>query len=102
MIGDIVSVRAAGAGLEKRRRIGITDAELVEVTDQLARVREGEPAIKLKSIRTARNAGVRCILLSHAKQLRELQLICRAPGMTNDETNPNDRIPRFIAGVVVT
>src|SRR3954451_21441563 len=56
MIGNIVAVRTARAGLEKRRRVGVTDAELIEITDQLPRLSERKIPIELQSVGAAGDA----------------------------------------------
>ncbi len=56
VIDDVVAVRAAGAGLEKRRAVEVRDAQRGEVRDDLARLVEGEPLVKLDAVGRGGNA----------------------------------------------
>src|SRR4029453_16752119 len=50
MISDVVAVQALGASLKIGRRINIAHAQLVQIRQDLARLRKREPPIKLQSV----------------------------------------------------
>ena len=55
VIYDVVSVHAAGAGLEARRNVAMTDSKIRQIGNDLSCLREGEVAIELQAIGRARN-----------------------------------------------
>ena len=55
-INDVVSVTAALARFQNRRRVDVADAELREVWDDLSRVGKGEAGVELDAVRRSRHA----------------------------------------------
>ncbi len=58
MTRDIVSVHTARPGLEDRRGVKVSDAELLEVADHVLRVGEGEAFVHLHPIGGDRDPGI--------------------------------------------
>jgi hypothetical protein len=50
VVSDIVSMLAAGAGLEDGRRINVGDAQRVQVSDEPPRIFKSEAGIELQPI----------------------------------------------------
>src|SRR5262249_39929910 len=51
VVSDVVTVHAAGTGLQNGRRVNVRDAERVQIADETARVLKTESGIELQTIR---------------------------------------------------
>ena len=56
VIGNVVAVQTVRAGLKIGRRINVAHAERAQIRNDLARLREGEPAVELQPVGAGRNS----------------------------------------------
>src|SRR5262249_13663632 len=59
VVGDVVAVAAAGAGLQNGRGVAVADAQGVQIRDEVAGVAEGEVAVELEAVGRRRDATQR-------------------------------------------
>jgi hypothetical protein len=51
MVSDVITVRAAGAGLENGRRINMRDAQRMQISYKPPRILKAEAGVELQTIR---------------------------------------------------
>ena len=87
MIRNVVTVETLGARLKIRRCVSITHTERVQIGNNLARLRESEPAVELQPIGASRNARMvlLCHFVRHSKRSRGTLLLSPSRKPENDE-----------------